>query len=45
MENKALLYQQAIDEGKPEKIYWWEAIINCDWRDIDKVLQARRLTS
>ena len=38
------LYEQAVKEGKPEKIYWWEAITNCRWQDIDKVLEARRLS-
>ncbi len=32
------LYQEA----EPEKIYWWEAIKNCRWQDIDKVLEARK---
>jgi len=28
-----------------ENIYWWEAIKNCRWQDIDKVLEARRIQS
>ena len=42
--NVKKLYNRAIEEGYPEKIYWWEAIKSCAWQDIDKVLEARSVS-